>query len=344
MKTLRLAIVFAFLAAVAAAVVAFNTTKPRLLILHSYDTSYSWTRDVDVGIQRVLGGRNDYTVRWYYMDTKRHPWLDYRINEGKAVVKLIERWQPDVVVAIDDDAQEHAMKHFAHHPKVKIVFAGVNGSHTAYGYDGAPNVTGILERKPFAALKETLLLLAAQQQRTRPVRIMFLADGSESVRGDEVVYRQIDWNPIEVLPSRLVSTFDQWQEAVRFANDNGVDFIITANYRKIQRSKDSKELMKAAEVVAWTEANAKPLVIGTNGFFAEDGGTLAIGTSPFEQGEVALLMARRILLEGKSPSEIPVQSTRQYVVAMRESSVEKRGIKLPSVYEAAARSAANYYP
>lgn len=344
MKSLRLIIVFAFLATVAAAVVLFNTTKPRLLILHSYDTSYSWTREVDVGIRRMLGGRNDYTVRWYYMDTKRHPWKDYKVNEGKAVIKLIERWQPAVVVAVDDDAQEYAMKHFVNRPDVKIVFAGVSDSLEHYGYDKASNVTGILERKPFAALKDSLLLLASSGKSDRPLRIMFLGDASESVRNDERLFRSSDWGQIEVLPSRLATTFDEWQDGVRFANENAVDFVITANYRKILRSKGGKELMKPDEVVAWTEAHARPLVVGTNGFFAEDGGVLAIGTSPYEQGEVAMKMARQILLEGKAPHDIPVQSTRQFVVAMRESSIIRRNIQLPSVYEAAARSSANYYP
>lgn len=347
MRTLRLLIIFAFLAAVVGGVVLFNTSKPRLLILHSYDSSYSWTRDVDVGIRRVLGGRNDYAVRWYYMDTKRHPWKDYKVNEGKAVIKLIERWQPSVVIAVDDDAQEYAMKHFANHPEVRIVFAGVSDSLEHYGYDKAANVTGILERKPFSALKESLLLLGAQRAQAtqaRPLRIMFLGDASESVRNDERLFAATDWAPIQVLPSRLAQTFGEWQDGVRFANENEVDFVVTANYRKLLRSRDGKELVKPEEVLGWTEEHARPLVVGTNGFFAEDGGIIAIGTSPYEQGEVALEMARQILLEGRAPRDIPVESTKQFVVAMRASSLARRNVTLPSVYEAAARASANYYP
>lgn len=344
MRKLRLVFVFVFLIAVVVGVILFNSTKPRLLILHSYDTSYSWTRDVDVGIRRVLGGRNDYVVRWYYMDTKRHPWTEYKVNEGKAVIKLVERWQPSVVVAIDDDAHEYAMKYFVNDPKVKIVFAGLSAEPSQYGYDKASNVTGILERKPFAALKDSLLLLSQTQPRDRPVRIMFLGDASDSVRNDEHLFSSIDWEPIQVVPSRLAKTFDEWKEGILFANDNDIDFVITANYRKLQKSAGSKELMKPNAVLAWTEEYALPLVIGTNGFFAEDGGVLAIGTSPYEQGEVALNMARKIILDGVAPTKIPVMSTEQFVVAMRRSSMARRGIKLPSVYEAAARASANFYP
>ncbi|OGB27478.1 MAG: hypothetical protein A3I66_06220 [Burkholderiales bacterium RIFCSPLOWO2_02_FULL_57_36] len=344
MKTIRLAMIFIFLSALGITVLVFNTGKPRLLVLHSYDTGYTWTRDVDVGIRRVLKEKNDYSVRWFYMDTKRHPWKEYKVNAGKAVTKLVESWQPTVVIAVDDDAQEYAMKKFAHHPDVKIVFAGVSDSLEHYGYDKAANVTGILERKPFGALKETLSLIAATKNRSAPVRIMFIGDTSESVRNDEKDFRKFDWGSIQVLDSRLPKTFDEWKDAVEFAGNNNVDFIITANYRKIVRNKGEIALMPAREVIGWTEENSTVPVIGTNVFFVDDGGMLAIGTSPYEQGEVAVSMANQILQKGKPASEIPKQSTRQFVVAMRESGIKKWNIKLPSVYEAAARSSANFHP
>lgn len=344
MKRLRLAMIFLFLVALAITVVMFNTTKPRLLILQSYDKEYAWTRDVDVGINRVLKDRNDYSVRWFYMDTKSHPWHDYKVNVGKTVEKLIENWQPTVVIAVDDDAQEYAMKSFINRPDVKIVFSGMNGSLEDYGYDNANNVTGILERKPLNALKETLLLITSSEKRSRPVRIMFLGDTSESVRNDEEEFRKFDWGPIQVLDSRFAKTFDDWRSAVEFCNAGNVDFIITANYRKILRDKDAKGLVPPQEVLKWTNGNSKIPVIGTNAFFVEDGGSLAIGTSPYEQGEVALSMANDILYKGKKTSDIPVQSTKQFVVAMRASGIKKWNIKLPTIYEAAARSSANFYP
>lgn len=344
MKKLRLAMIVLFLVALAATVVVFNTTKPRLLILQSYDRDYAWTRDVDVGINRVLKDRNDYSVRWFYMDTKRHPWHDYKVNVGKTVEKLIENWQPNVVIAVDDDAQEYAMKTFINRPDIKIIFSGLNGSPADYGYDKANNATGILERKPLDAVKETLLLIASSQGRTRPLRIMFLGDASESVHHDEQEFRKFDWGPIQVLDSRFAKTFDEWRSAVEFCNNNNVDFIITANYRKILRKKDAKGLMPVHEILQWTDQNSHVPVIGTNAFFVEDGGSLAIGTSPYEQGEVALSMVNDILYKGKKTSDIPVQSTRQFVVAMRASGIKRWNIKLPTVYESAARSSANFYP
>ena len=128
MRKIRLALIFVFLLALGITVLVFNNAKPRLLILHSYDTGYTWTRDVDVGIRRVLKEKNDYSVRWFYMDTKRHPWKEFKVNAGKAATKVVDSWRPTVVIAVDDDAQEFAMKHFVNHPDVNRALGTVHRS------------------------------------------------------------------------------------------------------------------------------------------------------------------------------------------------------------------------
>jgi ABC-type uncharacterized transport system substrate-binding protein len=173
---------------------------------------------------------------------------------------------------------------------------------------------------------------------------MFIGDASESVRGDEEDYRKFDWGPVQVEESHLAGTFDQWKAAVEQANRNKVDYIITANYRKIQRKAGDRKLVPPAEVLKWTEANSRVPMIGTNAFFVEDGGVLAIATSPFEQGEVAAAMANDILNKGRKANTIAPQATQHFVVAMSESGMKRWNIQLPPVYEAAARSSANFFP
>jgi hypothetical protein len=343
MRRLRLAIVFIFLLGVAGTVVMFNVTKPRVLIVQSYDKEYAWTRDVDIGINRVMSDKNAYSLRWFYMDTKRHPWAEFKVNAGKTVTKLIERWQPTVVIAVDDDAHEYSLKNFANQPGISIVYSGVNNSAHRYGYENANNVTGILEKKPFRALRETLILLGNIKGK-KQVSIMFIGDASESVRGDEEDYRNFDWGPVQVQESQLADTFDRWKAAVELANRSGVDYIITANYRRILRKAGGRELVPPGEVLKWTEANSRIPMIGTNAFFVEDGGVLAIATSPFEQGEVAAAMANEILMKGHKANAIARQSTQHFVVAMSESGMKRWNIQLPPVYEAAARSSANFFP
>ncbi len=93
------------------ALVAFvgtNLAKPRILVLHSYDLDYSWVRDVNVGLNRVLRGK-PYNVRWHYMDTKRNPSNDFRERAGLLARRIIGDWKPDLIIAVDDDPQKYAV-------------------------------------------------------------------------------------------------------------------------------------------------------------------------------------------------------------------------------------------
>ena len=342
MKRLRLILIMLFLAATVAVTVSYNRHKPRVLVLHSYDLSYPWTREATVGVRRVLDQHPDYAIRWFYMDTKRHPWKEYKENSGLLARQAIDRWKPHVIIAIDDDAQEFVTRHYVNDPNIRIVFSGVNGGVETYGFVGAHNVTGIFERKDLNALKEALQVFRWQRQGRGPLRLVHIGDNSSSVGYDDHHLHQFEWAPLILLPSQLVGTFDDWKKAVLAAQDR-TDFIITTNYRKILRSTSDRSLVPPTEIVAWTLANSRVPVVGTNGFFVEDGGEVAIGTSPFEQGDVAARMAIR-LIEGQSARDIPYASTRQFVVYMRSAKLHQRGMQLPSLYEAFARAVNSDFP
>ncbi len=342
MNRLRLILISLFLAASVVVVVAYNLHKPRVLVLQSYDLTYPWTREVSVGLHRVLDEHSHFAVRWFYMDTKRHPWKEFKQKMGLSARQSIDRWNPDVIIAVDDDAQEFVTRHYVNHPGIRIVFAGVNGGVEPYGFAGASNVTGIFERKDLPALKEALLALRWQRQAAGPLRVVHIGDTSSSVEHDDHYMREFDWRPLVNLPARKLGTFDDWKAAVLEVQGK-TDFILTTNYRKISRSAANNTLVPPEEVVAWTVANSHVPVVGTNGFFVEDGGELAIGTSPFEQGEVAARMAVK-LLGGQAAKDIPHASTRQFVVYMRSARLHQRGMELPPLYEAFARATNNDLP
>jgi ABC-type uncharacterized transport system substrate-binding protein len=336
MKRLRLILIIVFMAGTLAVTVTYNHYKPRVLVLHSYDLGYPWTREATQGVKRVLEQHPDYDIRWFYMDTKRHPWTEYKENSGLSARLAIDRWKPRVIVAIDDDAQEYVTKHYVNHPRIRIVFSGVNGEADDYGFVSADNVTGIFERKDLRALKEALQVFHWKRTASGPLRLVHIGDNSSSVGHDDHYMREFDWTPLVRLPSRLVGNFDEWKNAVLLVQEQ-TDFIVTTNYRKITRSASDRSLVPPSEVVAWTLANSRVPVVGTNGFFVEDGGEVAIGTSPFEQGEVAAHMAVK-LIQGTSSKDIPYASTQQFVVYMRSAKLLQRGMHLPPLYEAFARA------
>ena len=145
-------------------VVFANLNKPRVFVLHSYSTEFSWVKDINTGLNRILRNR-PYAIRWHYMDTKRHPSLEYKKKAGETAVKMIKQWKPNIIIAVDDNAQEFAAAHFKNYRNINIVFTGVNATVKSYGYDKAKNVTGVLERIPFNEFREVFVQLLPKNKR-----------------------------------------------------------------------------------------------------------------------------------------------------------------------------------
>lgn len=338
MKKLKTSIIIFFCLQVAGMLVWTNISKPRLLILHSYHADYAWVRDINVGLKRVLNANSHIFIRWHYLDTKRHPAKEYKQSSAIAARRVIDSWKPDVIIAMDDDAQEYVAKYYANRKGISVVFGGVNNRPSDYGYDKADNVTGVLERLPLEAVKEGLLSFTSTGATPS---VFFLGDLSETVQGDERWVKDYNWSPVRLAGTKLVDSLDEWKTAVKKAA-GATDYILVSNYRKIFREKGGKELVPPEELIRITQEMTKVPVIGTNAFFAEDGGMFAIATSPFEQGDLAGKMALPILRKEKTARDIPIVDSHQSVVSMSESKMKQFGFKVPLIYEACAR-AGNYY-
>ena len=321
----------------------YNMSKPRILILHSYDKDYAWVRDVNIGLARGLKNKYRYQLNWYYMDTKRYPDPDFKKSAGIAARNVILQTQPDVIIAIDDDAQKYAASYFINDPHIKIVFAGINNNAEDYGYEKANNVTGILERLPLAAMRETLSSVGNFKNLPHPVRIAFLGDKSATVTGDARQVENFDWSPHRFLGITQIKTFPEWKNEIKRLGEVA-DIILVTGYRGLIRSNEQPKLVPPTEVVNWTEENSTVPVFSGNGFYTEDGGMLSIGTSPYEQGEVAAERALDIALNGKNPADMPITTSNQFIVTMSGSKIKHRQFDLPRVYEAAARTGDKYFP
>lgn len=345
-----ISLILVLLLAALTAMGIYKLTRPRILILQSYDSSYAWTRDVDIGLHRVLDKHTDWSIRWHYMDLKRHPSQAKRDEAGAFARRLIDQWVPKILIAIDDDAQAYAARFYNNSPNILIVFAGINGDAAAYGYDKTSNVTGIVERKQLTAIRDAIqnsnlgatVLSSKRKNGDELLRLMHLSDQSGSVEDDDRFIRNFDWLPLLFTGSRLVNTYAAWQAAVLSA-PNRADVVLLTNYRLLARSSSDPTLVPAAEVVAWTQANSLLPLIGANSFFVEDGGMLAIGTSGFEQGEVAANMAVRLMDGHTKPTDIAQTETRQFVVSMRAKALAAHKLTLPKMYELAARAEGHYY-
>lgn len=157
-----------FVLLLSAAVIYINYVRPRILILHSYSLDYIWTKEVNVGLERVFQDQSWVDIRYHYMSAKKFKDRDELRRAAMAARKAVDNLRPDILIAIDDDAQNLVAKYYVDDPHIHIVFAGINGNIEPYGYDKANNVTGILERKPVAAIKEMVAFMGSLHALTHP--------------------------------------------------------------------------------------------------------------------------------------------------------------------------------
>ena len=326
------------------AAVTRRADRARIMVVHSYAVDYVWVRDVDVGFQRVFGGLQQAEVRYHYMATKLNPSADYKRRAGIAARNAIDTFQPDVLITVDDNAQNLVAEHYLDDPAMKIVFAGINGGIEPYGFDRAKNVTGILERKPVAALREAVMLMwrAERWASDRSPRAVFLSDATHSAARDGEYLATADWGEVGYQGQESVSTFNEWKTAV-LTNARGADYLLVGAYRNLLEKEGGDTLVPPEVVARWTDENSPVPVIGMNIFNSQDGIMMSIGVSPYEQGEIAAGMAVDLVRGRKTVADLPVRISRQYVVAMRRSSLERRGIRVPGVFEAFARATNNYF-
>lgn len=316
-----------------------NMHRPRVFILHSYNVDFSWEAGINIGLERIFKNK-PYKIRHYYMDTKRHPEKNYMERVGENVRKQIDSWRPDILISLDDNAQEYVAKYYINQPNIKIIYAGINKTLEDYGYQNAKNATGILERLNYNAVKDILLQVMPANHR----KIIHISDSSATSEGIHKEIADFNWAPLEFIDSIQCKTIDEWKKSIKDAENGKADFILFTHYHTILEKLDGN-VISPKKIMQWTMENSTLPAVSFWGFYVEDGGMMAVALSPYEQGEIAAKMTQDILEHRKKIKDIPVYTSYLFVIYMRESEIKKRmtSFNLPIIYEAFARATNNYY-
>lgn len=336
-NTMRFEKIFAliFLITFTVFLTILNLKKPRIFILHSYDTDYSWVNDINIGFKRIFY-KYPYNIRYFYMNTKRNPDVEYMEKTGKIVSKMIKDWEPDILISVDDNAQEYVAKNFINHSKIKIIYTGVNARPEIYGYHQANNVTGVLERLPFDAFKEVFLQILPKEKR----KIFHIADASETSKYIQHEIEELNWDPLILEKTILCKNIEEWERAIDYAQ-NHADILFITHYHTIKDKMGS--VIKPSRIIEMTEPKLRIPAIGSWGFYVEDGGMMAVAVSPYEQGEIAAKMAVEILEDKKDIHTISPYTSRLFVIYVRKTNIERRNMEIPKLIEAFARATNNFY-
>ncbi|MCS7009995.1 MAG: ABC transporter substrate-binding protein [Anaerolineales bacterium] len=156
----------------------------KILWVDSYHAGYEWSDGIERGLRSILEPSGA-QLEIFRMDTKRNP--DLCQQAGQQAWQTIQTFQPDVVIATDDNAQKCLVLPYLKGTELPVIFAGVNWSVSEYKYP-APNVTGMIEVDLIDRLIEMVSPYA------RGSRIGFISIDTETERKIAGIYNSRFFN------------------------------------------------------------------------------------------------------------------------------------------------------
>lgn len=318
-----------FLASFVTLLVLFNATKPRIMVLHSAARDSSWARQVDAGMREALArNRRPVTVEWHYLGIDSAA-TQRRVGEACAAARrAILRFNPHLLIAVDDEANSLVAREYAGRERPRILYVSLNRLPADFGYTGQPNVSGIAEQLPLAAVRDAMGNLFPERAPTMAI----LGVENETGRAEMAQARSFNWNSAVVRESVLVSTAEQWRGIVA---SNTTDVLLVLGTRDLPDA--GGRISTSAEINRWTQENSSSLPIGTQVNFVEDGGGLSFSPPPDDSGVKAIELALDWLDHRDTPGAPPPVVSDHFEVAVRPALLAKRGVRLPPIYIEAAR-------
>lgn len=287
-----------------------NAFAYKCLLVSSYHAGYGWSDDIERGVASTLNGKCE--LKKFYMDTKRNKDRAFAEQKALEAKALIEWFQPDVVIAADDNASKYLIKPYFKDSDIPFVFCGVNWTVKSYGFPYS-NVTGMIEVSPIKPLLREVTHTIGTVKRGVFLAADVPTQHKEFARTAEV-YKKLGVEMSGV----FVDTFDQWQQAYRQAQS--ADFIYLSNFAGINDWDKDRASRHARDY-------AKKLTITTYEWMMPYT-MFAMTKIAEEQGEWAAQVALEIL-GGESPASIPIVANRRWRMYANEILLKKAKITLP---------------
>lgn len=273
-----------------------ETDRHKVVYVNSYHPGYSPSDEITSGIKESFSSEK-YDLKIFYLDSKRLSG-DSLKQRTDSVSEIISDLDPDLLIISDDYAVKYLAGPFLKDPGTPIVFCGVNWSADQYELPH-DRVTGMLEVLP---LKESILFV--KNHYPEASRIAILSENSLSEQNNKVLldtlFRNAGFEPSYL----MVNDFEQWKSAFISANTT-VDVIYLPTNGSVKNWNDEEARKFVAENIR------KPVF--TCDDFMMNYCVFGFTKVPREQGTWAAGTAIQIL-DGKSPSEIPVSRNSQKTI------------------------------
>ena len=285
----------------------------RCLFVSSYHQGYAWSDGVERGLRATLEGHCE--LRQFDMDTKRHKEEAHKRRAAEQAKAIIESWQPDVVITADDNAAKYLVAEYYRDAALPFVFAGVNWTAREYGFPFS-NVTGMVEVAPIRPMLEAAMEAAGGR------RAFYLGADTLTERKNLARFEAAAAEIGLELDSRLVPTAADWIDAYE-SRQQDHDFLVIGSHSGIVDWEAER-----AHVLERVRMHSGRLTV-TNHDWMMPFTMLGMTKIPEEQG-IWSAQAALAILDGTSPSDIPIIANRQWDVWVNDALLDVARVSLPS--------------
>ena len=325
-----------------------NTNPSRVMIVHSYERDHICGAPQADGIVAALSeagwviGEN-LQILPYYMDTKKSHTTPEAIHEQAHIaLRLVDKFVPQVVVVLDDNAIREVMLPLVGRDDVSVVFSGMNGQPETYNETipfmhnkqrPGSNVTGVYEK--LWASKSLVVMNAALGNTNKSNRVVGITDYSPT---GNAITRQFELEITnEDLPItwqlRRVKDFTEYSDLIKELNAD--DDVVAIYPAALSLKTADGATYTAKEILAWTTENSIKPEMALNYYFAKIG---LFGGAAVDFDAMGHLAGEKVaqILRGKKAGELPIEDAKDYAIVFNTSRAKVLGITIPDALLTAA--------
>jgi ABC-type uncharacterized transport system substrate-binding protein len=333
--------IFAIILFISSLIIASDyKNSKRVFIVASYEDDHvcGWPQEAGtikgLNKQGWFEGMN-LVLETYYMDSKRtHTTPEAMKAQAEIALDKIEKFNPDIVVTIDDNAFREVGLRLIGRDDVSVVFSGMNGQPESYNKKApfmetrekpGANCTGVYEKLYVVRSIKVMKNAIANSENGVFVGITdFTPTGNAITRQFEI---ELAGKP-ENEKWRLERVRD-WNKYTALISELNKDKNVLAIYPVALSLKVSEDVTYTApEIFKWTMDNCGKPDMALNYFFSKIG---LFGGAAVDFQAMGFLAGKKagLILNGNKAGNLPIEDAPEYAIVFNLARAKQLGIQIP---------------
>ena len=278
-----------------------NSKPFSIVYLNSYHKGYQWTDKCFDAFKLYL--KTPASIHHIYMDTKINQDIEHKNKITKEVLAFIKKHNPDLIVAAEDNASAYIIEPYFKNHKTPVIFMGVNNQPSNYGYP-YNNVTGIVEMDGIVNLINAIRIFDSKKM----VGMIF-----STTNTSKRVLQYVEKQNLKDVDTFQVIDAQQWYEKMLEVNQThdfiAIDTITGIKGLDHKSARDFIEKNIDIPILSGSGTSRHLTHMGYINLPQEHGSWVAKQTDS--------------ILNGASPSDIPIHYSHQYVMFFNDELISK---------------------